>query len=491
VAKRKCENCRGEIESTSVFCPNCGWKIKKRNIFLFSLLMIPLFFLVLEILMPAGYQLFNYGITLGKYGTQALAELFMVLVITIILFVSGNQYVFSEKKVGFFKSLYFGLPMLLFALYIFVFSVGDAVVDFNLANFVSLIILCFLVGIFEEFLCRAWLENEFIERFGSTKKGIIISILLSSFVFGAMHITNLLYTTQGVFETIVQVFQAMASGFLFGAIYYKTKNIWSSAFLHGFFDFALMLSSVNLIKDCTNLYPNVTSQVISGVSSLFIMSFYVFAGLFALSRKGGSKFIKKGNVLNIVSIVGFVLSICLLFSTSIVGSVIMGEVEQSVCYEFDKKNIKVGFDVVTSSRKTYKFTEGKYEYELYLNDNDELTLASNTNSLKIKFDGILRNYVLIENLEYVEIVLNYYDNAEDVIYYSKIFKESCRDSMKFLNNINDNFTRIDVPDLSYIGYTIFENNEIKYPYFYSTAGDELFLDSDSELYIIKTKNKSD
>ena len=487
MAKRKCDNCKEEVESTSLFCPKCGRKVKKRNLFLFSLIMIPLFFLVLEILLPIIYTIFNYGITLGKYGSQALTELFMVLMIALILFISGNGYVFSEKKVGFFKSLYYGLPMLLFSLYIFIFSVPDAIDGFNFANFISLITLCILVGIFEELLCRAWLENEFIERFGSTKKGVLLSILLSSFVFGAMHITNLLYTPQGLFETITQVLQAMASGFLFGAIYYKTKNIWSSAFLHGFFDFSLMISSVNLIKDCTNLYNDIGSQVISGLSSLCIISFYIFAGLFALSRKGGSKFNKNKSTLNIVSIAGSVVSIGMLFATSIFGALIIGETDNSVCYDFDKKTINVGYDVVTSSRDTYSFYFGRYMYDLYLNDDDELTLSSNTNSIKIKFDGTLKSYLAVKNDNYVDIILNYYDNAEDVIYYTRINREDCRDSMKYLNNVNDNFTKLDVPDLAYIGYTVFEDDETRYPYFRSETGDELFLDDELDLYVIKSK----
>ena len=41
---------------------------------------------------------------------------------------------------------------------------------------VNLLIGCFLVGVAEEFLCRGWLFNEFLERFGETKKGVWFSI---------------------------------------------------------------------------------------------------------------------------------------------------------------------------------------------------------------------------------------------------------------------------------------------------------------------------
>ena len=63
-----------------------------------------------------------------------------------------------------------------------------------------------------------------------------------------MHITNLFATPQGFVDTLMQILQALASGFLFGSIYYRTKNIWTLAFLHGFFDFSLMLAEVNTLK---------------------------------------------------------------------------------------------------------------------------------------------------------------------------------------------------------------------------------------------------
>jgi len=59
--------------------------------------------------------------------------------------------------------------------------------------------------------------------------------------------------------------------------------------------------------------------------------------------------------------------------------------------------------------------------------------------------------------------------------------------MKYLHNVNDNFTKLDVPDLAYIGYTVFEDDETRYPYFRSETGDELFLDDELDLYVIKSK----
>ena len=47
---------------------------------------------------------------------------------------------------------------------------------------------------------------------------------------------------QTLFETIMQVLQTTSVGILLGAIYFRTKNIWSVVALHGFYDFAISKS---------------------------------------------------------------------------------------------------------------------------------------------------------------------------------------------------------------------------------------------------------
>ena len=88
---------------------------------------------------------------------------------------------------------------------------------FNLGNFINLLFLTIFIGIAEEFLCRGWLQNEFIERYGDTKRHIILSILFSSLIFGLIHLTNLM-AGQDLLTTIIQVIQATSVGLLLGSI---------------------------------------------------------------------------------------------------------------------------------------------------------------------------------------------------------------------------------------------------------------------------------
>ena len=363
-------------------------------------------------------------------------------------------------------------------------GIVSAVEGFKLANFISLVYLCIFIGIYEEFLCRGWLENEFLERFGHDKKGVIFSIILSSLVFGAMHITNAFATTQSLFDTFNQIFQALASGFLFGSIYYKSKNIWSVAFLHGFFDFALMLSSVNLLKDCISVETGIASMIFSAIASIMIMSFYIFIAIFALSSNKGEQIFKNNKTPRIVSIIGMVSSIVLLIGSSIVGGFFYDSSETSVCYEFTELTINKDYEIVTPVKDKYTFGNEEYDYTLYLNDDGELSLSSNENVILLDFEGNLKDYLVIDNNDYVEIVLNYYD-SENIIYHTKIDKKAFKDSMKYLNSIKTKMERLDVPNLAFIGYVVFDDDEIKYPYFNAITGEDLFIDKDDLLYVIK------
>jgi hypothetical protein len=140
---------------------------------------------------------------------------------------------------------------------------------------------CLTIGIYEEFLCRGWIQNEFLERFGGSKKLVIRSILLASFIFGAIHFFNLL-AGQSLFETVMQVIHATACGFFLGTLYYRTKNIWGVIVLHAFWDFALFLGEHTLIRDCVTGIAT-KGIIIDNVLSLSLLSlFYIVISILLL-----------------------------------------------------------------------------------------------------------------------------------------------------------------------------------------------------------------
>ena len=452
---------------------------KKRNIFIFSLAMFVLFFIVLELLFPITMVLFEHGMIFGKYGESSLIELFLLIFLLIVLLLSGNMYVFTDKKKGFLSSIVVGFPFFIFSSFILFTTIPYVFDGFKAANLISLIFYCILIGLSEEFLCRAWLQNEFIERFGSNKKGILMSILISSFVFGFMHITNYFVTPQSFIDTIMQVLQAVASGFLLGSIYYRTKNIWAVAFLHGFFDFSILLEDVNLIKDCTQAEYTTPALIVSIIVSIFLIIFYVSSGTYALSTGEEPKMFKDNSKAKIISIIVLIVAMTGFISTS----ALSGDLTEMICYEFKEKEISTQYDVATTNRNVFIFGDKDHEF-LLKEDNNKLLLSIDKEEIELSFDEDIEEFLALDNDSYVDIVINCYD-TENFIYFTRLEKGEFGDNKEYLEKVKNSFIKMDSPDLKSIGYIVFDEDNNKYPYFLAYGDEELFIDKDKELYIIK------
>ena len=89
---------------------------------------------------------------------------------------------------------------------------------------VSMILFAYIEEvIFRGFLFKAMLA----------KTGVIKSIIVISATFGIGHILNLFIGQAGV-DTIIQILFAIAWGFIFTMVAYKSKSIWPCIIAHGF-----------------------------------------------------------------------------------------------------------------------------------------------------------------------------------------------------------------------------------------------------------------
>lgn len=87
-----------------------------------------------------------------------------------------------------------------------------------------------LIGYVEEMLFRGFLFKALIP-----KDGIVLSVIISSVTFGIGHIVNLL-AGQANTETVIQVFFAIAWGFLFTMVFYKSGSLIPCIIAHGLVD---------------------------------------------------------------------------------------------------------------------------------------------------------------------------------------------------------------------------------------------------------------
>lgn len=87
-----------------------------------------------------------------------------------------------------------------------------------------------LVGFIEELIFRGFLFRALLER-----DPVPAAVTTSAVTFGIGHIVNLL-AGQGGLESLVQVIFAVAWGFLFTMVFYKSGSLWVCILVHGLVD---------------------------------------------------------------------------------------------------------------------------------------------------------------------------------------------------------------------------------------------------------------
>lgn len=133
-----------------------------------------------------------------------------------------------------------------------------------------LIISLILSTFFEELIFRGIILSFFLSKFKKNKKGLFISLLLSSIIFGLFHFINI--GDLGFVETIKQVGYSILTGFLFGFLYYRTHNILISSSVHFLYNLSgsiLLYFGTGTVFDTYTIIQMVAVSLIIGVIILF------------------------------------------------------------------------------------------------------------------------------------------------------------------------------------------------------------------------------
>jgi len=161
-----------------------------------------------------------------------------------IMFIYNFRYnILNPFKKPFFKSLIIILPCLIVVinnLPIIALLTGNGYVKAPYLTIIIFAIECIGIGFFEEAAFRGVLLLLIIERVPKTKKGIFYSIVLSSAIFGLIHIFNL-FSGSGAGAVILQIGYSFLFGGMWAAVLLKTHNLWLCILLHSIYDFCGML----------------------------------------------------------------------------------------------------------------------------------------------------------------------------------------------------------------------------------------------------------
>ena len=135
------------------------------------------------------------------------------------------------------------------------------VINYSLLETTIYILASLCVGFLEEMIFRGLLFNAMI------KDGIKSAIIVTSITFGIGHIMNL-FNGADLLPNILQVIYAIAIGFAFVMIYYKSKSLIPCIITHGLFN-ATSIFANNV--DVTSQERIITSALIAIIAIAYAL----------------------------------------------------------------------------------------------------------------------------------------------------------------------------------------------------------------------------
>ncbi len=399
------------------------------NKIIFAILMIIIFFIVVEVIIWGfASDILLEGILNFPQRLVVISEAVLLFWVIILLVITKKTYVFTEKKDKFYKGVVYGLFYVIMASYIGLFALIDGAYTASYA-IVNVALGCFLIGLCEELLCRGWLLNTFLERFGKDKKGVWYSIIVSGVLFGLMHLGNI-FTGAGVASTIAQVIMTSATGIVYGVIYYKTKNIWTVIFLHAFWNFGVFLA------DLVPVYDNVAildSFSIMDLMFSFLLALTELILIIPFIKDINSEVTPKSTIKY-----SFIAFFAYIF-VSVLSSVTATEVGD--VYEYD--NISMDhYQITTDNFDVYNINYNNISIELSKDENNLILTNKNTNYEKVIEGNSIHDYIISEFNDYY--ILAYIDGADlynTYLYYIYLDKNAINNDNSYIDNITNNINR--------------------------------------------------
>ncbi len=227
----------------------------RRHPILFGIIVMVTFFVVMNV---AGALLYRFGpdflLNNGDWVMQCACECVTALAGIGLAAVFKVWHIWGERGQGFGKGLLTSMYFIVISLLSLVESVTleltapesnlEIEAPWKICVFVATV---FLIGFTEETFFRGIIANLFYEKHATDKAGVWTAVIGSGFVFGLMHLGNCLsgiaVTADGVYfepsivvGSLVQTASACVMGMALTAIYFRCRNIWALAFVHGFID---------------------------------------------------------------------------------------------------------------------------------------------------------------------------------------------------------------------------------------------------------------
>lgn len=138
------------------------------------------------------------------------------------------------------------------------------------------------IGFGEEVMGRGVVLNVMLQKWGRNRRGIYLAVLISSALFGAAHIFNLITGRLQLLANLNQIIYSFAFGVVFAACFLRNNSIWPVIIMHAAVDFAGGLRHIAL--EGANPIPIANNTASDIVVSLMISLPLFLYGLFILRK---------------------------------------------------------------------------------------------------------------------------------------------------------------------------------------------------------------
>lgn len=261
-------------------------KIKKTYVIYASLILLSLF----TILSASFFSyLFSF---MGEY-SESVAKLISILFLIAIMLKLKILKNFSFQVSNFFIGILLGFYILiLIACNLF----GNLNSPLDLQFIGILVFINFIIGLWEEILCRGILLNVLL-KYSTPMK----AVLGSSLIFCLMHTINFFTESTHPVLILSQVVYTFFLGVYFASITYVTKSLWPAIILHSCLDLSNNIADLLSSPIGADVVPSFSQIVSSGIFMVVVVIPAFIVGIIIIKKRDKISHLIKWCLLNRLS----------------------------------------------------------------------------------------------------------------------------------------------------------------------------------------------
>jgi membrane protease YdiL (CAAX protease family) len=160
---------------------------------------------------------------------------------------------------------------------------GSMVIDTSRPGLILLFaVLNLTIGFCEEVMGRGVVLTVMLQKWSDTRRGIYAAVLVSSALFGAAHIFNLITGHLPLLANMTQIVYSFVFGLVFAACFLRNGTIWPVMLVHAAIDFGGGLRHISVGGGTEAAVANNTAAAALG--TLFVSLPLLLYGLFILRK---------------------------------------------------------------------------------------------------------------------------------------------------------------------------------------------------------------